>query len=132
MRRSSLLAAEHAILRELVSSYPHEFASDVSTLDQLARAQHYSLHTGLLDTTWNPLVALYFAAREHGQAAGEVVVFRIKKDRVKFFDSDTVSCIANLAHLKDKEKQDIDFRLRDAEFNGQLQIDRLLQFIRVE
>jgi hypothetical protein len=132
LRDPKLLRAEHAILRELVASHPSAFAADTTTLDQLVRVQHYSLPTRLLDATWNPLVALYFAAKENTRIAGEVVVFRIKKNSVKFFDSDTVSCITNLAHLKAAEKNAIDFSLSGAEFNKQLQIDRLLQFIRAE
>ena len=50
----------------------------------------------------------------------------------KVFDSDTVSCVANLAHLKTTEMQAIDFTLVGDPFNEQLQVDRLLQFIRVE
>jgi hypothetical protein len=73
-----------------------------------------------------------FRRRKRHEDRSEVVVFRIKKDRVKFFDSDTVSCITNLAHLKATEKRAIDFALSGEEFNKQLQIDRLLQFIRVE
>ena len=132
LRDRKFVEAEHAILRELVASHPAEFATDTTTLEQLVRVQHYSLPTRLLDATWNPLVALYFAAKKHPQITGEVVVFRIKKDQVKFFDSDTVSCVANLAHLKAVEKQSIDFSLTGGDFNAQLQIDRLAQFIRVE
>lgn len=124
--------AEHQILRELVASHPSEFAPDTSTLDQLVRVQHYSLPTRLLDATWNPLVALFFASKDCDDITGEVIVFRVKKIQVKFFDSDTVSCIANLAHLKTSEKQAIDFTLFGDPFNEQLQIKRLLQFIRVE
>jgi hypothetical protein len=132
LRDPKFQEAEHAILRELVASHPAEFASDTTTLEQLVRVQHYSLPTRLLDATWNPLVALYFAVKEDSGITGEVVVFRIKKDQVKFFDSDTVSCVANLAHLKTTEKQAIDFTLSGDPFNQQPQIDRLLQFIRVE
>jgi hypothetical protein len=124
--------AEHVILRELVSSHPQEFADDTSTLDQLARVQHYSLPTRLLDLTWNPLAGLYFAAKEHDGIPGEVIVLRVKKPLVKFYDSDTASCIANLAHLSAMEKAAIDFSLGPDPFNEQAPIDRLLQFIRVE
>jgi FRG domain len=124
--------AEHAILRELVASHPADFAADTTTLEQLVRVQHYSLPTRLLDATWNPLVALYFAAKERAGQAGEVVVFRIKKDQIKFFDSDTVSCVANLARLKPAEKDNIDFTLSGSDFNKQPPVDRLLQFVRVE
>jgi len=130
--------AEHTILRELVSSHPHEFERDRSTLDQLARVQHYGLPTRLLDVTWNPLASLYFAASENDGIPGEVIVFRVKKHLVKFYDSDTASCISNLAHLSTDEKAAIDFGLLNGldpdpdPFNSQAPIDRLLQFIRVE
>lgn len=132
LREKKFEDAEETILRELVASHPSEFAADFSTLEQLARVQHYSLPTRLLDITWNPLVALYFAAKRPENVTGEVIVFRIKKHHVKFFDSDTVSCIANLAHLKVTEKAAIDFTLTGDAFNAQPPIDRLLQFIRVE
>ena len=132
LREPDLANAEHAMLRELVATHPAEFASDTTALEQLARAQHYSLPTRLLDTTWNPLVALYFASSEHAGTTGEVVVFRVKKDRVKFYDSDTVSCIANLGHLKPEERRGIDFDLAVAAFNQQDPIARLLHFVRVE
>jgi hypothetical protein len=132
LRDVNLINAEHAILRELVASHPSEFAQDATTLEQLARAQHYSLPTRLLDVTWNPFVALYFACNEHDGTTGEVIVFRIKSSYVKFYDSDTVSCISNLAHLKFNERNTIDFTLAGVAFNEQPNIDRLLQFIRSE
>ncbi len=132
LREQKFKDGEETILRELVASHPAEFSGDSSTLEQLARVQHYSLPTRLLDITWNPLVSLYFAAKHHSNITGEVVIFRIKKRNVKFFDSDTVSCVANLAHLKLEEKDAINFALAGNDFNSQPPIDRLLQFIRVE
>jgi len=132
MRKAKYRKAEPTILRDLVASQPSEFASDLSALEQLARVQHYSLPTRLLDVTWNPLVALFFAVKEHPKIAGEVVVFRIKKNQVKYFDSDTVSCVANLAHLDKSEKDAIDFSLIGDAFQKQPPVDRLLHFIRAE
>ena len=121
----SFRKSEDNILRELIASLPDEFSSDASTLDQLARAQHYSLPTRLLDVTTNPLAALYFAAQGKQEIRGQVIAFRVDMQKVKFFDSDTVSCIANLAHLSASEKGSIDSPESKS-------IDRLLQFIRVE
>lgn len=132
LREQKYRESEESILRELVASHPIEFSLDKSTLEQLARVQHYSLPTRLLDATWNPLVALYFASNGDFDVSGEVIVFRVKKNIVKFFDSDTVSCVANLAHLKIQEKESIDFSLSTEDFNRQDAIDRLLQFIKAE
>jgi hypothetical protein len=132
LRSANLREAEHAILRELIASHPMEFAGDTTTLGQLARAQHYSLPTRLLDITWNPLVGFYFAVNELDGTTGEVIVFRVKKTHVKYYDSDTVSCVANLAHLKLAERNTIDFALPPDTFNVSPVVDRLLQFIRVE
>lgn len=132
MRSPELVNAEDAMLRELVATHPAEFASDRTTLEQLARAQHYSLPTRLLDVSWNPLVALYFASNSHPGSTGEVIAFRVKKDQVKFYDSDTASCIANLAHLKPTERLSIDLTLPPDDFHRQLPIRRLLHFIGVE
>lgn len=132
LREDRYRNGEHTVLRELVASHPNEFASDTSTLEQLARVQHFSLPTRLLDVTWNPLVGLYFAAKDDSGRPGEVVIFRVKKSLVKFYDSDTASCIANLAHLSAAERAAIDFGLVGNAFNQQGPVDRLLQFIRVE
>lgn len=132
LREDRFRNAEHAILRELVATQPTEFETDRSTLEQLVRVQHYSLPTRLLDVTWNPLAALYFATKNGDGPPAEVIVFRVKRELIKFYDSDTASAIANLAHLNLDEKEGIDFGLNGDAFNSQPPIDRLLQFIRVE
>jgi len=76
-------------------------------LDRLARMQHYSLPTRLLDLTTNPLVALYFACKDAPTRRGEVIALTVKRRDVKYFDSDTASCLANLSHLQPAEKNRI-------------------------
>jgi hypothetical protein len=95
---------ERNIIREIIALHPSEFSGDHTTLERLVRMQHFSLPTRLLDVTANPLVALYFACRSQPNKAGEVISFSITKRRVKYFDSDTASCIANLANLSSSER----------------------------
>ena len=41
-----------------------ETGRDISDLQLLAKLQHFGAATGLLDFTWSPLIALWFASRE--------------------------------------------------------------------
>lgn len=125
---------EHVLFRELITTNPSEFQNDSSTLERLARMQHHSCPTRLLDITSNPLVALYFTCEENEDKHGEVIVFRVKDTEIKFFDSDTVSCIANLARMTKEDKNNLDCSLPLEEFNseGREEATRLLHFIREE
>lgn len=133
------LPKEHLLYRELLVSNAADFASDTSTLDRLVRMQHFSLPTRLLDITSNPLIALYFACKSNPDEDGEVIAFVVKSEQVKYFDSDTAGCIANLARLPRAADDEIKFpvlkareKLTDAEisdFNLQPVIKRLIHFI---
>jgi hypothetical protein len=126
------LDEEHRLYRELIVSNSSDFQADVYSLDRLVRMQHYSLPTRLLDITSNPLIALYFACRSHSDEAGEVIVFFINRDDVRYFDSDTASCLANLARLPQSQKDTIDYSLASPDFNKQVAVKRLLHFIKEE
>ncbi|MCS0027292.1 MULTISPECIES: FRG domain-containing protein [Vibrio] len=98
---------EHIMFEQLVASCPNDFLSCQSAFDHLVKMQHYGLPTRLLDITSNPLVALYFASNSHsgrGQnsADGEVIIYEIKDEDIKFHGSDTVSVISNLAKMDDQ------------------------------
>jgi hypothetical protein len=139
--------SEHLLLRELVAAHPEDFVADDSALEMLVRMQHYSLPTRLLDVSMNPLVALYFACESvkkrvpatrgpyrtmQVEADGQVIMLTVNRNRVRYFDSDKVSCIANLARLRYDRKQAIDTSLPQDEFNASLPIKRLLHFVRQE
>jgi hypothetical protein len=139
---------EHILLRELVAAHPEDFSTDTSALELLVRMQHYSLPTRVLDVSLNPLVALYFACEpakkrvpavsagkrvlRSTEADGEVVILSIPKRRLRYFDSDTVAILANLARLPWDLQKKIDTDLDQEEFNKSLPIRRLLHFIRQE
>ena len=142
-----LFKNEKRAVRDLISVHPNEFASDETMFDKLVRMQHFGLPTRLLDVSQNALVALYFATdpgpHRSKPTDGMVTAFAIPPEHEKYFDSDSVSCLANLANMTSEEKTEI-YRLRKSlkedissagnitKFNENAVIKRLHQFIRSE
>jgi hypothetical protein len=142
-----LLDDEKRAVRELISVQPHEFALDETMFDKLVRMQHFGLPTRLLDVSRNAMVALFFATDPgpiySKPSDGLVTAFSVPQEVEKYYDSDSVSCIANLANMTAEEKARI-FQLKESLtedlskartielFNGNADVQRLLQFIRAE
>jgi hypothetical protein len=130
------LPNEDRLCKELLIAHHDEFQSDQYCFDRLVRMQHFDLPTRLLDISGNPLVALYFACTGskglQEDLSGEVIVFRVASDQIKYYDSDTVSCLANLCQLTHEQKNALKLDLSFEDFKVDETVGKLLHFIKAE
>lgn len=129
-------ATEDILFREMIISHPEEFIDSKNTIEKLIKMQHFSLPTRLLDITSNPLIALYFSCKNSNnseyESNGEVIIFKVRKENIKYYDSDTASCLANLAKLSIRDKKNISFNKNTENFNEQGVIRKLVSLIKEE
>ncbi|WP_423840670.1 FRG domain-containing protein [Vibrio mytili] len=131
-RNNGLIENEHRMYREIITKCPNDFQDARSTFEHLVKMQHYFLPSRLLDITKNPLIALFFACSSEENDDGEVIIYDFHLDDVKFYDSDTVSIIANLARRPSTFSiQNIKLLEKD-DFNKQEEIELLLHEIKEE
>lgn len=132
-RYPNIIKNEHTIYKEFITLNPEEFYNDKLTIDKLTRMQHYSLPTRLLDITANALLGLFFAVvKEDKNNDAIVYALSVPNKIIKFYDSDTVSLISNLAK---REKFDFpagfDKKLEDLSIDSE-KIRYLSDFNKIE
>ncbi|WP_433639484.1 FRG domain-containing protein [Kluyvera georgiana] len=136
---NDLYNSENFAVRDIVSLHPSEFESDKTMFDRLVRMQHFGLPTRLLDVTTNPLVALWFATEpsiDEDEFHGVIQALLIPQDRQRYYDSDRVSCMANIANLTKKQKEELAGCVKEAasieQFNSEPIVDTLVFHIGME
>lgn len=135
MRHSSWLEHECDLYNDIIIECPNNFEKCNTHLERLVEMQHYGVPTRLLDVTQNPLVALYFACIDASKSQGELIIFDVTHDKIKYPNSDTVSILASLPLLRSKIKNSLfnfatDLNLSQNDFN--LKASRLLHEIKLE
>lgn len=131
-RKKEYRRVERNVLRELIALQPNEFRDDKGSFEQLVRMQHYGLPTRLLDLTFNPLVALYFTCSKDKKKDGEFIRLEVRKSSIRHFDSDAVSCVANLSNLFVQERNQLRILKSTTALNDSEAGQRLLRYIRSE
>lgn len=131
-RSKKFITHEDIIFKEAMLRTPHEFVNEKTTLEKLVKIQHYGVPTRLLDITSNPLVALYFACNQFNWRDGKVIVFKIPKNEIKYYDSDTVSILSNLCKRPHTFNLKGKLELDRSEFNDEEDVQYLLHEIREE
>ena len=82
-------------------------------IEILTTMQHYKMPTRLLDTTSNPLVALFMACdcptsyKPKGPQISEVVTMKESRKNVRYSDSTTVTLLSCLSVLETNFKQEL-------------------------
>jgi FRG domain len=145
--RNGYIKNEDVIYRESQRYNDYEFGSDKSVFDKLSRIQHYTAPTRLIDVSEDLFSAIFFSINDknikNDKSNPIIYIFEIDRTKIKYYDSDAVSVIANLVKIplenKSNEKSKkalisdiINYRNDIDEFNEQRSVKFLLYEIRDE
>ena len=104
-RKPEFYKNEYRMYQELVLRCPSEFLNCKTHLDFLVEMQHYGLPTRLLDFSFNPLVALFFAC-EVPENTGEIIVYSMNYENILYGKDEEVSlrsCLSMLSFQKQRQ-----------------------------
>ena len=97
--------SETGMINEMIKLRPEEFIGIDSDFDLLSKLQHFGLPTRLLDFTYNPLIALYFACNNEKKADGRVICTH---DTSSEFTANTIEKICGLYRYNDYSSVSLD------------------------
>ena len=133
-----ILENESDYIRNIIASYPRFFTYCKSALDFLSVLQHHAFPTRLLDFSENPLIALYMACSNEKIEHSDTIRIDVPISSFKYYDSDTVSVLANLAFAENSLSiKDFQFSTDHQDeliksFNERTDIKKLVHLIRNE
>jgi len=161
--RDEYISKEENIYKESQRFNDKEFNTDKTAFDKLSRIQHYSAPTRLIDVSEELFSSIYFSIaekeiiklkRNDGETKKEfharkdsddaiIYLFEIDRKKIKYYDSDTISVISNLAKiplsntLNEKSKKSLlcdasKFKGKLKKFNKQKSVKFLRHEIREE
>lgn len=93
---------EGQINQEVISIVPGRFESDSTYFEKLVRMQHYSIPTRLIDVTFDPLVALFFAVQSDDNGEDGYVYLYLGQKCVSYRGSE-VEILSKLAFSSERE-----------------------------
>lgn len=103
---------ESDLINDIFSKMPQEFTDVSNNLEILLKLQHYGIPTRLLDVSFNPYIALYFACSgsiSSNEESGFIYVIGGNNQLIKKSgQSDTVAIVSSISRLSCSVKKDLE------------------------
>lgn len=78
------IAEEKKMINSFIKKAHPYLEKQISDLEAMAIAQHHGLPTRLLDWTWNPLVAFFFAVEDDDNAEEDGAIYYLQTNGIEF------------------------------------------------